>query len=197
MGGQTSGAALAKNPGAAFYIPTENEWYKAAYYSPSKGGVSSPGYYSYATQSDSAPGNAVGGAVNQANYRVGGIFSVTQSSEYDGAQSYLTDVGAFINSDSYYGTFDQSGNVYQWNDLDGLATSDSFRGVRGGAWDNLDAVNVSASWGVSNVPSDTFSHGVGFRLAAPVPIPEPSTAAMALAGLACGGYLLRRCPKQA
>jgi hypothetical protein len=33
---------------------------------------------------------------------------------------------------------------------------------------------------------------VGFRLAAPVAVPEPSTYAMALAGLACGGYLVRR-----
>jgi len=34
VGGQTSGTAPAKNPGATFYIPTENEWYKAAFYSP-------------------------------------------------------------------------------------------------------------------------------------------------------------------
>ena len=45
------------NTGAApaFYIPTENEWYKAAYYSPTKGG--NGGYYTYATQSDTASGN--------------------------------------------------------------------------------------------------------------------------------------------
>ncbi|MDA0818462.1 MAG: SUMF1/EgtB/PvdO family nonheme iron enzyme, partial [Planctomycetota bacterium] len=47
VGGQTSGTAPARNPGAQFYIPTENEWYKAAYYSPEKGGVGSPGYYAY------------------------------------------------------------------------------------------------------------------------------------------------------
>lgn len=30
-----------------------------------------------------------------------------------------------------------------------------------------------------------------------VPVPEPATCAMALAGLACGGYLVRRCQKRA
>ncbi|MFM9023828.1 MAG: SUMF1/EgtB/PvdO family nonheme iron enzyme, partial [Planctomycetaceae bacterium] len=45
LDGATSGDAVARNPGATFSIPTENEWYKAAYYSPVKGGVGSPGYY--------------------------------------------------------------------------------------------------------------------------------------------------------
>lgn len=34
LNGATSGNAVAVNPGARFYIPTESEWYKAAYYSP-------------------------------------------------------------------------------------------------------------------------------------------------------------------
>jgi hypothetical protein len=33
---------------------------------------------------------------------------------------------------------------------------------------------------------------IGFRLAAPVVVPEPSTYAMALAGLACGGWQMWR-----
>jgi hypothetical protein len=41
------------------------------------------------------------------------------------------------------------------------------------------------------VPSDGGDN-IGFRLAAPVAVPEPSTYAMALAGLACGGYSMRR-----
>ncbi|MFM8377918.1 MAG: PEP-CTERM sorting domain-containing protein [Planctomycetia bacterium] len=34
--------------------------------------------------------------------------------------------------------------------------------------------------------------GLGFRLAIPVAVPEPSTYAMALAGIACGGWSLWR-----
>jgi formylglycine-generating enzyme required for sulfatase activity len=41
-----------KSAGAKYYIPTENEWYKAAYY---KGGGTNKGYWRFATQSDTTP----------------------------------------------------------------------------------------------------------------------------------------------
>ena len=52
IGGQTTGNAPAVNSGATFYVPTEDQWYKAAYY---KGGSTNAGYWNYATQSDLAP----------------------------------------------------------------------------------------------------------------------------------------------
>ena len=52
IGGQTSGAAPAVNSGALYFLPTENQWYKAAYY---KGGGTNAGSWDYATQSDTAP----------------------------------------------------------------------------------------------------------------------------------------------
>ena len=197
VNGVTSGSAPGRNTvnpntsaAPTFYIPTENEWYKAAYYSPVKGGVGSPGYYAYATQSDTAPGNTIGSGANQANYYAGD-FAVTQSSSYSASQNYLTDVGAFTNSESFYGTFDQSGNVYQWNDLDGLAASGSSRGLRGGDWGTSSRSTLSSSIRLTNAPS--FENGnFGFRLASPVAVPEPSTWAMGLAGLACGGWQMYR-----
>jgi formylglycine-generating enzyme len=165
-----------------YVIPTENEWYKAAYYSPVLNSGSG-GYYTYATQSNADPGNIIGSGSNQANYD-NGVFSVTQSASYSAIQNYLTDVGAFTNSASFYGTFDQSGNVFQWNDLDG--TPGSSRGLRGGFWD-FDASFLSSSFRYSNDPSfDT--QAFGFRLASPVAVPEPSTWVMGAVGLACGGW---------
>jgi len=137
------GVAPAKTPGAAFYIPNENEFYKAAYYSPNYGGVGVPGYYAYATQSNTAPGNIVEGTANQANSVVGGVFSVTQSSSYSASQNYLTDVGAFTVSNSFYGTFDQSGDVFQWNDLD--SQPGSTRGLRGGSWGYYVSTDISSA----------------------------------------------------
>jgi sulfatase modifying factor 1 len=172
----------------SFYMPVENEWYKAAYYSPVLNSGSG-GYYTYATQSNAEPGNAIGSGANQANYRRDSLYSVTQSSIYDPNANYLSDVGAFTNSASYYGTFDQSGNLYQWNDLDG--NSGPLRGLRGGCWVN-NAFDLSSSPRVTDVPSREDGV-IGFRLASPVAVPEPSAYAMALAGIACGGFsMLRR-----
>jgi formylglycine-generating enzyme required for sulfatase activity len=196
LGNATTGPAVAVNAGAAFYIPTNDEWYKAAYFSPNYGGTGVPGYYDYPTGSDtpSDPGNIIGSGANQANYAAGGVLSVTQSSSYSSTQNYLTDVGAFSGSGSFYGTFDQSGNVYQWNDLDGLASSGSSRGLRGGAWDTSNPFYLSSSYSDSVDPS-IENRPIGFRLASPVVVPEPSTYAMALAGLACGAWQMwrRRC----
>ena len=188
----TSGTAPAKNvtnpntsAAPTLFIPNENEWYKAAYFDPTLNSGAG-GYYTYATQSNAAPGNVIGSGTNQANY-YNGVYSVTQSGATDSNQNYLTDVGAFSSSGSFYGTFDQSGNVYQWNDLDG--TSGSSRGLRGGYWDF--SASLASSDRSPVVPSFE-DNGVGFRLASPVAVPEPSTWVMGLAGLACGGYSLFR-----
>jgi len=190
VNGATSGDAPARNvtnpnTGATptYVIPTENEWYKAAYYSPVLNSGSG-GYYTYATQSNATPGNVPGSGANQANYFTDlttNVFSVTQSGDYVESQNYLTDVGAFSSSVSAYGTFDQSGNVWEWNDLTGAAGSS--RGRRGGCWTNY-ASSLSSSAGDALAPSDE-SNFYGFRLASPVAVPEPSTWVMGLAGIAC------------
>jgi formylglycine-generating enzyme required for sulfatase activity len=190
VNGATSGNAPAKNvtnpntlAAPTFYIPTENEFYKAAFYSPVLNSGSG-GYYTYATQSNTAPGNQIGGTANQANYAPGRVYSVTQSS-YSASQNYLTDVGAFSGSGSFYCTFDQSGNVFQWNDLNG--TSGSSRGVRGGSWSYTNPFDLSSS-GRYSFDTEEESEHFGFRLASPVAVPEPSTWVMAAGGLACAGW---------
>jgi formylglycine-generating enzyme required for sulfatase activity len=125
----------------------------------------------------------VGSGANQANYN-NGVYSVTQSKHYSSNQNYLTDVGAFTNSASVYGTFDQSGIVNQWNDLNG--TAGSSRGLRGGGW-NSDAFYVSSAGRYSVDPSVEYAD-VGFRLASPVAVPEPSTWVMGAVGIACAGW---------
>jgi formylglycine-generating enzyme required for sulfatase activity len=183
LNGATSGV-FTKNAGATWWIPSEDEWYKAAYY---KGGGTNAGYWVYPTQSDSAPGNIIGGAANQANY-YSGNWAVTQSSTFSSSQNYLTDGGAFSNSASAYGTFDQGGNVREWND--GVVFG-SNRGRRGSAWNLTAGALMSSSRSSANPTQE--DRDVGFRLAAasaaPAPVPEPGTwaAAVLLAGAA--GYV--------
>jgi formylglycine-generating enzyme required for sulfatase activity len=201
LNGATSGDAVAVNPGAAFRIPTTNEWYKAAYYSPSKSGVGSPGYYRFATQSDSEPGNGIGGDGNQANWRTSSVkYAVTQSTSYDVNQNYLTNVGAFTNSASFYGTFDQTGNVQEWTDIDG--TANSSRARQGGNWQDNYWIPVSSTGIGYSGPSDEHSYS-GFRLASPLglsssPVPEidMTGAGMVLALVATALGLLERRPPE-
>ncbi len=177
LNGATSGTGFAANAGASYRLPTENEWYKAAYYS-----GSGSTYYLYPTQSDAVPGNVVGGAANQANY-YNGVFSVTQSGTYSSSQNYLTDVGAFTGSASHYGTFDQAGNVYEWNDA---VIGGSSRGLGGGYWyGSLGEYYLRSSNRFSDDPG-LETDVIGFRLA----VPEPSAGLLAL--IAGGLGLMRR-----
>ena len=168
LSGMTSGSTPTLNPGASFYIPMENEWYKAAYYNPTLSG--SGGYYKYATQSNTAPGNEIGNKPNQANWRSLGRFSTTQSTVYDPEQNYLTDVGSYTSSSSFYGTYDQSGNVSQWT-----STTSGTGVLRGGYWGDDIGSAISSSKRTRTTSSGTSLYG--FRLAGPASdpfIPGPS-----------------------
>ncbi len=185
----SNSASLLANPqpnaGATVFLPNENEWYKAAYYDPANGT-----YSTYATQSDTAPGNIVGSGANEANYEYYNgsqyIFSVTQSTSYNSRQNYLTAVGSFTDSASYYGTFDQSGDVFNW--IDTTVDSD-YPVLRGGDWDNLSNALSSSYRNFDLNPTLTVNY-LGFRVAS---IPEPNSIMLILAGVA-GLALMRGKP---
>ena len=182
LNGKTSGSAPTRNADATVFIPTENEWFKAAYYSPQKN-AGLGGYYTYATQSDSAPGNTIGSTANQANYHPGTHYSTTPASEiYSLNQNYLTDGGAFSASGSFYGTFDQDGNVQEWSD-DFWSGLNRGVGVRGGFWNSSSDSSLSKSSRTFANPSDENS-GYGFRLGSVVSVPEPTSLAILLTGIA-------------
>jgi formylglycine-generating enzyme len=191
LNGGTTDAALAavtRNAGARWFIPTENEWYKAAYhkndgpsanYWQSPTGTNSPPY------SDQPPGSGAPTQSNTANFFADdGIangyndgYAVTGSRSLSSSQNYLTDAGAYTSATSPYGTFDQGGNVIEWNEalINGV-----FRGLRGGSWHtNLDAL-LSSDRFYDN-PTFVPIH-IGFRVATVVP--EPSTGVLMI--LACG-----------
>ena len=116
---------------ANVWLPTEDEWYKAAYYQPTAAGGDTDNYWLYATQSNTIPtvgtvdanGNITNDAANLANYTSGAI--------WNGQTGNVTTVGsAGATSDSYYGAYDLGGNVREWNE----AIISNARGVRGGSW---------------------------------------------------------------
>ena len=162
------------NAGATVWLPSENEWYKAAYYDPANGT-----YSTYATQSNTAPGNLIGNGGNEVNYITGNGYCVTQTgtSTFTASQNYLTAIGTFSNSPSYYGTYDQSGDVYNW--IDTTLYSD-YPVLRGGSWDNYfpDPSYVSSSNRDYYFPTVENAE-YGFRVAN---VPEPTSLTLMLAG---------------
>ncbi len=146
-----------------YYIPTENEWYKAAYYYV-QGGGSLGNYYTYATQSNTVPGNIVGSGLNLSNflYDSESGYCVTQSQLFE-PSTYLTDVGTFSGSPSFFQTFDQTGNVWEWNDLTGQASLQ--KGLRGAAWTSPPAYMPSSYRLIVSPASGAVN--AGFRLSGP------------------------------
>jgi len=161
VGGQTSGTAPVRNPGATFYIPTQNEWYKAAYY---KGSGTNAGYWDYTTQSDTAPTAVTSGSTGIGSAGSAGNFAnFDNEADWNGQNGSVTTVGS-NGGPSWYGAFDMGGNVGEWNDLNGSAGA--FRGIRGGGWNNI-ASDLSSSGGAAG-PTTVESNNIGFRLASPV-----------------------------
>ena len=166
------GTNLYRNKDAFYFLPSENEWYKAAYYNP--GGSN---YFLYPTASSSVP-TAVGSGTDAG------------SAVYNDAAA----VPAIVDSAgglSPYGTMGQGGNVWEWNEsaIDGSnSLSSESRAIRGGNWFNTE-FDLRSSGRDDSGPADELDF-FGFRVASAdaAPIPEPGTwaAAVLLAGAA--GY---------
>jgi len=144
--------AVTRKPGALFVVQTEHEWYKAAYY---KGGGMNAGYWDYPTGSDTQPPCEPPGAV------------IGSAANCDYAVAGFTPVGAYPNSPSPYGTFDQGGNAWEWNES--VIDSDA-RGIRGGSYDNSPN-DLAATYRDGSGPD--FGNSIeGFRLATQVSVPS-------------------------
>jgi len=145
----SNGATVSRNPGAAIFLPSEDEWYKAAYYD---GSTSS--YFALPTRSNILPTcTTPTAAPNSANCEIPGNLYPD-----------LTPVGSYPGSTSPYGTFDQGGNVEQWNEtIVGPGCLPQCRGARGGSFDTY-AFTFTASSRYGGPPDTTF-YALGFRLA--------------------------------
>ena len=156
---------------AKFWIPSEDEWYKAAYYDPMSGV-----YYDYPTgtdtdtYSDNPASLNTPDDTNVANFSTrDGIdngyndgWAVSQSTSFDPSINPFTDVGAYSLAVSPYGTFDQGGNVYEWTE--GFHSSFCCRILRGGSW-NLGLTDLRADNRFNDLPTGEV-HFQGFRVAA-------------------------------
>jgi len=167
--------AVTRNADARYVIPTENEWYKAAYYDPLKPG--GPGYWDY-IGTDAIPDRDVNEVRSPGN---NATYMKTQTPLYVDVVYHRTEVGEFELSDSAYGTFDQLGNVAEWNETimmrDGYTTL--HRGYLGGSWTSTVAA-LSAVYRQARPSTTDEDMNFGFRVAL---VPEPVTMAGVMLGI--------------
>ncbi|MHB9071643.1 MAG: SUMF1/EgtB/PvdO family nonheme iron enzyme [Sedimentisphaerales bacterium] len=146
---------------AKYWIPTVDEWYKAAFY---KGGGTSAGYWTYATASDSVPGaGPLNNYANKANYAADN-FDFGDGNDHGD----MVSAGRYTLSPSAYGTFDQSGNVIEFCEdwLPGTYFT-NYRIMYGGAWKYNDSQQLSY-FGETYSSPDLGYLDRGFRLASSV-----------------------------
>lgn len=175
-----SSNSVSRNAGANWVVASEHEWYKAAYYDPMKNGGAG-GYWEYAMQNDVLGPNTDFTHPGGANYFDGDY----ANGGYEGPST--TDVGTYVNAHSYYGTFDQSGNVSEWTEE--IRFGDG-RVTRGGLWDGAE-VYLGKS-GIDSIAADASYPGIGFRVVSLVSVPEPSAYASVMGGFALTLVGLRR-----
>jgi sulfatase modifying factor 1 len=184
----SNGHSITRNPSATWFLPTENEWYKAAFHK--NDGVTG-NYWDYATAtnitpySDQPPGSDAPDPTNVANfgyddglangYNDGWAVSGTSGPSsgdssgdppigppfFDSSINYLTDIGAYWQADSPYGTFDQGGNLGEWTET---LFDSSQRVVRGGYWSGTWSSMIAWSRSESD-PAEKKSTFYGFRVA--------------------------------
>jgi formylglycine-generating enzyme required for sulfatase activity len=98
-----------------------------------------------------------------------------------------TDAGGEYVSDSAYGTFDQGGNVWEWNEAH-IYFGVWNRGARGAAMNDVElAMHADfryPGWQAENTAE------IGFRIASS--IPEPGSMSLLVCGLAAGLIWWRR-----
>ncbi|MBJ7391145.1 MAG: SUMF1/EgtB/PvdO family nonheme iron enzyme, partial [Chthoniobacterales bacterium] len=130
--------------GAKYFLPDQDEWHKAAYYDPAGTGSASEDYWLFADRSPMGPG---------------GNFGVPRNKP----------VGT-TSGTSYYGTFDQDGNIREW--LDASIVADERLVAGGGCVVTEDEEDPTIFFAVRNEPeSENFQAeelDLGFRVARPV-----------------------------
>jgi sulfatase modifying factor 1 len=151
--------SITRNADATIFLTSEDEWYKAAYYDSSTLGYNP---YPFADGFNGATCEVDPG-------------TTSHSANCNLVVGDLTDAGAYTGSPSEYATFDQGGNVWEWNEA---IISSSSRGVRGGRF--VDSPLDLAASGRHSYNPALERYFVGFRVAM---IPEPGTGLLLMAGM--------------
>ena len=175
---QLGGENLYRHRDAQYWLPSMDEWYKAAYYDPTDNT-----YYDFPNGSDAAPTAVSSGTADNT-----AVFNQTSAQ----GSADITQAGGL----SPFGIMGLGGNVYEWEETSfdlNNSTGSSGRGVRGGgSWDFISS-GLSSSFRIDDLPADVFTN-VGFRVASlssPATVPEPGSLVV-WSAICVGGLCYRR-----
>jgi formylglycine-generating enzyme required for sulfatase activity len=181
LNGATSGSTVARNANASVFLPSQDEWYKAAFY---KSGGTGAGFWEYATQSETAPGTVTADAFGVGSAGSFGNFAnYNYIADWNSSNGNVTSVGT-NGGTSAYGAFDMNGNVREVVET----TPGTNATWRGGSWTGIPA-HLSATAGFFSVAATTENNFSGFRLAS---VPEPGSTIPLLTLFALGMAKSRR-----
>ena len=149
--------AVTRSPFARYFLPNEDEWYKAAYYSGANA------YYLYPTHANTAPVQTGCNSNGDLNVTDDNIANYNFTADWNSLDGNVTTVGSGgLSAESPYGCADMAGNVYEWNET--IVETNS-RCIRGGSWLSPES-QLRSTFRYNLTPSldvDT----VGFRVASP------------------------------
>ena len=153
-----------RNTEASYFLPSADEWYKAAFYDPV-----TDVWFDFPNGSDTAPIPTAGGTEpGTAVYNLGGPADIMLGG-----------------GPSPFGTVAQAGNVWEWDETAVDLVNDDpneNRGFRGSAWLTItrEPISLSSSFRHSFLLPIGSSADVGFRVAS---IPEPCTLTIIVLGM--------------
>jgi len=157
------GLKAVRQLGARYFLPTSAEWARAAYEEPSL-----PDWL-YPTRSNAAPTLARATAVGDVANPGFNVANYNKGADWNGQDGNVTTVGsAGPLSTSYWGTYDQGGNIREWTET----LQAGKRLVRGGDFQN----GATFLQRTSAVQTDANAEQIytGFRVAAPYgPVQPP------------------------
>ena len=159
----------AHNPDARYWIPTWDEWLKAAHFDPNKqnGDGTLGGWWLQPNASDipltyGLPAFMGGSPLNQAN----------AGFQTDLWTEYTVPLKAYPDVQSPWGLWDVAGGTSEWTETVRLANGQPrWRATDGSGWGQLGTVSDFAYSGGAQIPGDGIT-SQGFRIASAIPSPS-------------------------
>jgi len=162
---------------AKWFLPTHNEWYKAAYYDPNNPGADaggSPDYWLYPTGSDALPAKAIASSTGDVVNPGTNIANYDKGADWNDENGNVTTVGGVL-AVSPWGISDLAGNINEMTETldvpipanppaqpDPLPT----RTIRGGDFASPGALMMSPEAFAPGLNMLAEGANIGFRVAA-------------------------------